>query len=129
MPAAQNLPAEVGNEAGGFRFAGSPSAALRVQVWGYWPPEVASAFGREAMSACQLLTPDSAFTLEASELKPQGGEGQEALRVMLRALSALSFAKGTIIAANTLTRMQLTRLLRECGMDERLSFGESFSRA
>jgi len=95
-------------------------------VWGYWSPEVVTAFARAAPEAGQKLSPAATFTLDANQLKPQGAEGQEALRALFRALAALTFAEGTVAASNALTRMQLTRLLRECGLDGRLMFGDSF---
>lgn len=81
-------------------------------------------FAREAPSAVQNVTPPAVFVLDADNLKPQAAEGQDALRVLFRALSALTFAGGKIIASNALTSMQLMRLLRECKMDGRLKFGD-----
>ena len=50
--------------------------------------------------------------LDCKELKPQGIEGQEAIRVLLRLLSRQPFAKGMILRGNAMTCMQLARLLR-----------------
>jgi len=126
MPSAEILPAEVGNDAGGFRFTGSTETAFEVQVWGYWVAAVAAAFAREAPAAIRALGPAAVFTLDAIKLKPQGVDGQEALRAMFRELAQLTFSKGMVVANNALTRMQITRLLRECGLDERVSCGADF---
>lgn len=115
----------MGTEAGGFRVGGTPQSALRIEVWGYWSPEVVTTFAREASSAVQKLSPAAAFVLDAGNLKPQSIEGQEALRALFRGLSSFDFAEGKILATNVLTRMQLTRLLRECKMDGRLTFGDA----
>jgi hypothetical protein len=123
MPFAEFSPAEVGTEAGGFRIVGTAQGALRITVWGYWPHDVVRTFATDAPSALQRLAAISTFVLEAPELKPQGGDGQEALRVLFRALVPLAFAKGTVVASNALTRMQLARLLRECGLDGRVEIG------
>jgi hypothetical protein len=104
---------------GGFRVAIS-STLLSVTAWGYWPPDVAEAFSREAATFSQKLRPVAAFMLDAAEMKPQGNEGQEALRQMFRAVAAMSVAKVTLVANNVFTRMQIVRLLRECGLDGRL---------
>jgi hypothetical protein len=120
----QALNADVGTEAGGFRFTAGAHGAVRVAAWGYWPSDVVAAFAKEAPLASQRLSATGVFTLDAMSLKPQGAEGQEALRTLFRALAAVTFTKGTIVSSNALTRMQLQRLVRECGMDGRISFGE-----
>ncbi|HTQ07721.1 MAG TPA: hypothetical protein VMI54_27890 [Polyangiaceae bacterium] len=115
-------PVEVGGEGGGFRVTGTPHAALRVEAWGYWPPDVVTAFARDASAAAQRLTSSAMFTLDATNLKPQGAEGQEALRAVLRSLAPLTFGKGVVLASNVLTSMQIARLVRECKLDGRLVF-------
>jgi hypothetical protein len=125
MPGVEISPVEAGTEAGGYRVSGSPSTTLRISVWGYWPPDVSAAFSREASGVCRDLAPDSIFALDARDLKPQGAEAQEALRVLFRALAPLTFEKAVVRASHPLTRMQLTRLMRECGLDGRLIFGDS----
>lgn len=110
-------------DAGGFRIAVAPTL-LSVYAWGYWPPEVAEAFTREATAIGQKLMRVSAFVLDAAEMKPQGAEGQDALRVLFKALAAMNVAKGTLIANNLITKMQLVRLLRECGLDQRVTSSE-----
>lgn len=124
MPGAERSLSEAGTDAGGFRIKGSAQSALRIEAWGYWSPEVATRFGREAPSAVQGLSSTAVFVLDAAELKPQAAEGQEALRALFRALSSLTFVGGKIIASNALTCMQLMRLLRECKMDGRLKLGD-----
>jgi hypothetical protein len=126
MPGVEILSAEFGNDAGGFRFGGSTETALKVQVWGYWVADVAAAFARDAPVAMRTLDGAAVVTLEATKLKPQGADGQEALRVMFRELARQTFAKGVVVANNALTRMQITRLLRECGLDERVSCEADF---
>lgn len=123
MPGVESSGAGAGSEVGGFRISGAQTA-LRIRVWGYWGSDVVAAFTREAPAACQQLTAAAVFILEADELKPQGAEGQEALRVLFRSLAARTFAAGNVVAGNVLTRMQLTRLVRECGLFEQVRFVE-----
>jgi hypothetical protein len=122
MPAADILPSEVGSPLAGFRSAGLPLAGLRIEVWGYWTPDLALAFRRDVPDLVQKLGMEASFVLEAAELKPQATEGQEAMRALFRALSGTSLSKATLKTNNVLTRMQLTRLVRECGLDARAVF-------
>jgi hypothetical protein len=107
----------VETEAGGFRITLGPML-LSVHAWGYWPSEVADAFAREASAIGQQLMRVGAFALDAADMKPQGVEGQEALRVLFKVLAAMNVAKGTLIANNLFTKMQVVRLLRECGLEQ-----------
>jgi hypothetical protein len=125
MPGADISPAEVGTEAGGYRVSGSGTAVVRIRAWGYWPPDVVDAFVRDAAAVCRELTPSATLGIDAGELKPQGSEAQDALRAFFRSLAGLKFEKGTLFANNALTRMQLTRLLREAAVEGRLTFADS----
>jgi len=125
MPGVPHLPINVGSAAGGFRVLPSPDGHLRIAAWGYWPPEVITAFGVNAPAAAQTLAPSSIFVFDTKELKPQGAEGQDALRALFRAVAPLPFAKGMIIRGNAMTCMQLARLLRECRADKRLEFTDT----
>lgn len=123
MPPPDNLPPTGGAEVGGFRIAGK-GEVMRIEVWGYWRAEVATSFARETAAVLQKLSSAAELILDAKNLKPQGTEGQEALRVLLRGLVPLGFSKGSVRAENLFARMQLTRLIRECGLDGRLGFGD-----
>ncbi|MEI9952745.1 MAG: hypothetical protein WDO74_28120 [Pseudomonadota bacterium] len=125
MPGAPHLFAAVGSEAGGFRVLGSAAGNLRIAAWGFWPAAVISAFSVHAPTAAQTLAPSSVFVFDGKELKPQGAEGQEAIRRLFRALARLPFAKGVVLRGNAMTCMQLARLLRECGVDGRLEFADT----
>ena len=104
------------NEAGGFRITVA-SSLLCITVWGYWPADVAAAFTREATAISQKPMRFTALVLDAAALKPQGAEGQAALRVMFKVLASMGVAKGTFIADSLFSKMQLVRLLRECGLE------------
>jgi hypothetical protein len=125
MSAAEISPADVGTGAGGYRVSGCGTAVVRIRAWGYWAPDVVDAFMRDAAAVCRELTPSATLGIDAGELKPQGAEGQDALRTFFRSLAGLTFAKGTLFANNALTRMQLTRLLREAAVEGRLTFADS----
>jgi len=113
---------EVGTQSGGFRVSGPPHEALRIELWGFFDPDVADALTRLAPTVIQHVELAAIFTLDATNLKPQGPDGQQALRVLFRALAPIAFKKGVLLASNVLTKMQLTRLVRECGLDARVGF-------
>jgi hypothetical protein len=125
MPFAEFSPAEVGTGTGGFRLVGTAQGLLRITGWGYWQEDVVRSFAVDAIAALQKLAPSGTLVLDASELKPQGAGGQEALRVLFRGLVSHTLAKATVISGNALTRMQLARLLRECGVDRRVEIGDN----
>jgi len=127
MPFAEFSPAEVGSSAGGFRWASAGQGVLRITVWGYWHEDVVRAFAAEAPAALGKLAPSGTLVLDASALKPQGADAQEALRLLFRGLVPHASVKAMVIARNALTRMQLARLLRECGVDQRVEFGDNTS--
>jgi len=125
VPEAPHSFAEVGSKAGGYRFFGNAEGNLRIAAWGFWPIEVIRVFGAEAPAATQTLTRTSVFVFDGTDLKPQGTEGQEAIRMLFHSLTRLPFAKGLIIRGNAMTCMQLARLLRECGAERRLEFADT----
>jgi hypothetical protein len=125
MPGGPHSSSNVGSEAGGFRILGSTDGNLRIAAWGYWPTEVLSAFSVNAPMATQALVPEGVFVFDCKELKPQGAEGQDAIRTLFRALARLPFAKGLIVKGNAMTCMQLARLLRECGAEARIEFADA----
>jgi len=124
MSGALHATANVGTDAGGFRILGGADGNLRIAAWGYWPAEVTGAFLVSATAAAQSLAPEGVFVFDSKDLKPQGPEGQEALRVLFRALARVPFAKGMIIRGNAMTCMQLARLLRDCAVDARIEFAD-----
>jgi hypothetical protein len=124
MPGGPHSHANVGSEAGGFRVLSGGDGNLRIAAWGYWPAEVISSFLISAEAAVLSLAPAGIFVFDSKDLKPQGSEGQEALRVLFRALARLPFAKGMIVRGNAMTCMQLARLLRECSAEQRIEFAD-----
>ena len=125
MRAAKISLLEVGTHSGGFRVIGPPHEALRIELWGFFGQDVADALTHHAPAVIQHVQLAAIFTLDATNLKPQGPEGQQALRVLFRALTPVTFARGTLLASNVLTKMQLMRLVRECGLDARVGFDDS----
>jgi len=124
MPETPPLPAEVGTAAGGFRVLSNVDGNLRIAAWGYWSADVIRAFSADALAAAQVLGPASIFVFDSQDLKPQGAEGQAAIRTLFSGLSRLPFSKGLIIRGNAMTCMQLARLLRECGVEKRIRFAD-----
>jgi hypothetical protein len=114
---------EVGDEVAGFRIKYTPEEnALHIECWGYWIADVAAVFGWDAVAACQEVSTPLDFVLDASALKPQGEQGQGALRALMSGLASLQLSSTKVFTGNILTKIQLTRLARECGVDKRLQF-------
>jgi hypothetical protein len=114
---------EVGDEVAGFRVQYTPGeSSLHIECWGYWVSDLAAVFGREAVAACQEVSTPMDFVLDATALKPQGEQGQEALRALLSRLASLKLATVRIFTGNILTKIQLTRLARASNVDSRLQF-------
>jgi hypothetical protein len=125
MPGGAHSTTNVGSEAGGFRILGSTDGNLRIAAWGYWPADVVGAFSAKATASTQALVAVGIFVFDCKELKPQGTDGQDAIRALFRVLARLPFAKGIIVKGNAMTCMQLARLLRECGAEKRIEFADA----
>jgi hypothetical protein len=97
-----------GSDAGGLRLTAT-LAELRLEAWGYWSPEVVAAFRRQSISAARKLGDEPGFVLDGKGLKPQGADGQDALREFSRTLAALPVVRCSVNASNALAGMQLTR--------------------
>jgi hypothetical protein len=121
MATPEGAAGRVGTDAGGYRLFATIKE-LRLEAWGYWTPEVLLAFRRQVGAAIRKLGEQGLVVLDFRELKPQGTDAQDALREFLRILSGVTFASAKVTAQNALTRMQLTRLVREGGLDGRVTF-------
>lgn len=112
-----------GTEASGYRVSYIPRGnALHLECWGYLPPDVAAAFAKEAEAACRALMRPFEAGLTATELKPQGEEGREALRAVMKCMCLSGVSSVTVSVTNILTRMQLTRLANESGISNVIRF-------
>ena len=121
-PASQHVN-QGGNDSSGFRITYLPGAhELRIECWGYWPRDVAADFARETVLTFQKIGARVDLSFDASRLKPQGVDGQGALRLVMNAMGSLAFSRATVLSSDVLCRMQLTRIARECGVDSLLSF-------
>ena len=116
---------QAGTATAGFRIVCAPGGtALRLEGRGYWSPDVALAFSRDVIAACRKVSSPLAFAFNATELKPQGREGQEALLTLMRCLAQFVLASATISTNNILTKMQLTRLAKDCGLQSQVQINE-----
>ncbi|MEW5847808.1 MAG: hypothetical protein AB2A00_03300 [Myxococcota bacterium] len=103
-----------GNDDGGYSIAYDHFAsALRLQVWGFWPDDVAGQFADAMMGACQKVLRPVVVRADATHLKPQRLAGQEAWRRIFIALQAGGLSRAIILCPNALTRLQLQRLIKE----------------
>jgi hypothetical protein len=125
MPGPEVPAAGFGSEAGGFRIRAAPAVELYLEAWGYWSVDVVGAFSKYVRASAQRFAGVKVLTLDVRQMKPLRIDGQESLRECFRLLATAPFTRGSVATANALTRMQLTRLFRECGLEERLLFVDS----
>jgi hypothetical protein len=108
----------VGDERAGYQILSAlVSGSLRVQCWGYWCGEVAATFEVDVPEACRETPNLTHFVLDAEELKPQGAQGQVALRSLMSHLGSMKETACTVLSTNALTKMQLVRFAREYGVN------------
>ena len=108
----------VGTETDGFRLTHTPGGnELRIECWGYWDDETCLAFGRHAGAALEKLAPPIVLNFEANVLKTQGTQGQDAIRSFFKRAAGMPRSSSRALASNVLTRMQLTRLARDAGLE------------
>jgi hypothetical protein len=105
----------IGNDQAGFSIDYTSGAGLSVAGWGFWSVDVALAFAATIVDACRQAPRGAALTLDLRELKPMREEGQQSFSSVLRATSTLGFASISIVTANPLTKLQLVRLVADCG--------------
>jgi hypothetical protein len=99
-----------GTDESGFSVETRPLGA-RVLAWGFWDASIAVAFPTAVLDAaggCQHLLVD------ATQLKPQGEEGQAAFRRLVQATSKLKL-RAELVVTNAITKLQLLRIVREAG--------------
>jgi hypothetical protein len=89
---------------------------MRIKCWGYWTDDKAAAFERDALAALRDSPYLKSVEIDAEELKTQGKAGQSALRQLMKHLSVMPPHSCTADSSNALTKMQLRRLARECGV-------------
>ena len=99
--------------------------AIRVDCWGFWPSETAESFAQETVSACRSVGAPFHLLFDASDLKPQGDEGQSAIRRVMLYLATAEVASAVVCAGNVLTRMQLARLANEAGLSSVIAFKDT----
>jgi hypothetical protein len=116
----------VGDGNDGFRLTEYRNeSAVRVDCWGFWPPDVAERFVQETISSCRSATPPFHLLVDASDLKPQSEDGQAALQSMLGYLATAKVASAVVSASNILTRMQLNRIANEAGVSSVIAFTDT----
>jgi hypothetical protein len=107
----------VGTDSAGFSIDSPASGGIVVVGWGFWSVEVATAFALSVIDACRARPRGAALVFEMSNLKPMRDEGQQSFSAILRALPGLGVARTSMVTTNPLTRMQLTRLATESGIN------------
>lgn len=100
-----------GTELGGFSIVlHEATRSVRLSAWGFWSLDVSEVFAKSVIEACTSAGRGLHLVLEATELKPQRDQGQEALGALIGALPRLGVSQLTIATGNALTRLQLLRI-------------------
>lgn len=105
----------LGTESAGYRVT-TTQDGLEIESWGFWTPDIASAFEAEVIAVCRSMPRIVSCHWNAADMKPQADHGQWAIRNLMILLSSLHVLDCQIVADNALTMMQLRRLARECGL-------------
>lgn len=113
----------VGDDQSGFSVAfEAERAAVRVRAWGFWNPEVASAFAKVVADACRHRPKGTVLALDMRELKPMREQGQESFGVLIAMLPSLGIQRVTVETASHLTKLQLLRIAAERGINSSIQF-------
>jgi hypothetical protein len=103
-----------GNDQAGFSVDFDvPTRTVRVVAWGFWGPDVATAFGDAVVEAGGRPTA-AHLAFDMTQLKPMRDEGQAAWRKVMAALPKLgTLTKVSVTTASQLTKLQLFRIAKD----------------
>jgi hypothetical protein len=103
----------------------SELGVIRVRGWGFWSASVSTSFPTAVYEVCKASPKGSLLVMDMNELKPLREEGQKSFGDVLRMLPGLGVARTSIVTTSQLTRLQLLRLVTECGMKNTIEFTSS----
>lgn len=112
----------IGDDTAGFSVEVQPTGGILVTGWGFWRPDVATAFASLVVESCRSQPRGVALTLDMRELKPMREEGQRAFSQVSRALLGLGISRTSIVTTNPLTKLQLVRLVTESGASDKVEW-------
>jgi hypothetical protein len=92
------------------------SNAVLVHAWGFWDATLAATFASRVLGLCAQARRQFTLRLDGSRLLPQRAEGQEALRQFAVGLSRFEAERVVAIIPNSITKLQLVRILKESGV-------------
>lgn len=103
------------DDRGGFSVSTDPGTNIvGVRAWGFWSTETAAAFDVAVIAEC-ATRPRSTVVVDARDLTAQRDEAQAAFARLFEALRAKG-AQVEVLTASPLTKLQLTRIVRERGL-------------
>jgi len=90
------------------------AVGVRVRAWGFWDAATAANFAPAVFGALRGgMTRRPQLLIDATQLKPQRDEGQQAIRDLVESASKLGVARAEFVVTNAITKMQVSRILRE----------------
>jgi hypothetical protein len=91
-----------------------------VTTWGFWSVEFVPEFLPPVMAALEAAGKGSAFVIDLKDLRPLRDEGQAAFRQLMSRALAQGVGAIELRGASALTKLQMLRLTRELGAQERI---------
>lgn len=103
-----------GDDQAGFSVAlDEPTRTVRISAWGFWGPDLATAFSESVTETCRAARQAARLVLDATKLKPQRDAGQAAFGAVMSALPRLGITEASVKTSNALTKLQLLRIAKE----------------
>jgi hypothetical protein len=103
----------------GFRIESRGDAVL-VTAWGFWSVGFVPEFLPAVLAALEAKGRGVALAMDLKDLRPLRDEGQQAFRALLGRALAHGVVGVELKGASALTRLQMLRLTRELGAQDRI---------
>lgn len=103
----------------GFRIE-SQGTGLVVTAWGFWSAEFVPQFLPPVMAALDTKGRVGGLTIDLKDLRPLRDEGQQAFKTLMAKALALGIEGVELKGASALTKLQMLRLTRDLGAQDRI---------
>jgi hypothetical protein len=112
-----------GNQESGFAIHVEVTAnVIHLEAWGFWDAAIASDFSDSMIVACHGARPGFTLLARCIRLNPQRPEGQQAFSRVMKEASARHLGRALLVVQNSITKLQLIRLLKETSTPNWLFF-------
>lgn len=94
--------------------------ALMVTTWGFWSADFVPEFLPAVFAALESRGRGSLLIIDLKQLRPLRDEGQTAFRTLMTRALTDDLARLELRGASALTKLQMLRLIRELGAQDRI---------